>query len=493
MVSLPAGNVQERIVFGCWILREILGEGSYGTVYAAVNQETQERIAIKVLPKSSVAVEAVTKEFLIHKAACAENENILQVFWKEEDEANSYLGMEYAVGGELFERIEPDQGFPSEDLIHALFLQLLRAVEQMHKKGIAHRDLKPENILLDADGAIKIADFGLSTIFLYRGERRLINVKCGSEIYMAPQVYENPVSYEGDKSDCWSIGMILYVMLFGSLPWECPDPVKSLEYQNFLNYGGLSIWSKHQKPFSTEPVLGLLERLLCVDERLRYSCKEIKSHPWYQRVNPLIKIEKSDFVVNKVGLCSLLLQSGCVEGPPSVLMSQEMSCGEDLIPLSQPSDCMFGMTVAESSAFDDGEISRRSAALVYSQQPQTQGITLMTDSPTKPVHPLDEGTMRLTRFYTAIPIDQAIQILSRVLDEFLIQKRLIGSTAMAFQTVDKRKCLLTGEIAIAATVLGKNVVIFKKNRGESIEFKRLFYAVFDAYNAHLQKTSNKMA
>ena len=129
--------------------------------------------------------------------------------------------MELAEGGDLFDKIEADQGV-SEDIAHAYFTQLINAVGYMHSKGVGHRDIKPENVLLSADGNLKLADFGMATLFEYHGKRKMAVTTCGSPPYVAPEVLTpvivngaKTVKYCADQADIWSCG----VVLFGLAGW----------------------------------------------------------------------------------------------------------------------------------------------------------------------------------------------------------------------------------------------------------------------------------
>ena len=140
--------------------------------------------------------------------------------------------MEYAEGGDLFDKIEADVGV-SEDIAHFYFTQLISGVSYMHSKGVGHRDIKPENILLSNAGNLKIADFGLATLFEYQGQTKLSTTMCGSPPYIAPEVISCSKStqsrnapkasgYSANLVDIWSCGVVLFVLLVGNTPWDEP-------------------------------------------------------------------------------------------------------------------------------------------------------------------------------------------------------------------------------------------------------------------------------
>ena len=113
--------------------------------------------------------------------------NIIEYYDSGEDATWTWIAMELAEGGDLFDKIEADSGV-SEDIAHVYFTQLINAVGYMHSKGVGHRDIKPENVLLSADGDLKLADFGMATLFEYHVKRKLAVTMCGSPPYIAPEV-----------------------------------------------------------------------------------------------------------------------------------------------------------------------------------------------------------------------------------------------------------------------------------------------------------------
>lgn len=158
--------------------------------------------------------------------------NIIQFIESFEFSGSFYIVQELAEGGELFEQIEPDIGFP-EQVAHFYFVQLIRSIviiinllnnaflffaflkNYLHTIGVCHRDLKPENLLLDEIGNLKLADFGLSTLFRRGSSRRKLSTRCGTPAYMSPEI-SNAEDYEGDEADIWSCCVILIVLLTGS-------------------------------------------------------------------------------------------------------------------------------------------------------------------------------------------------------------------------------------------------------------------------------------
>ena len=184
--------------------------------------------------------------------------------------------MEYASGGELFDKICREQ--ISENEARRIFQQIIFGVEYLHTHQVSHRDLKPENILLDEDNNVKLADFGLSNvmrdgIFLYSS--------CGSPNYAAPELI-NGKFYNGSSIDIWSCGVILYTLLTGSLPFNEKQTAKL--YQKIRE-------CKYVLPESiSDPAKDLIFRMLQKDPLNRITISEIKQHKWFSNKLSLFQV-----------------------------------------------------------------------------------------------------------------------------------------------------------------------------------------------------------
>ncbi|XP_075224568.1 serine/threonine-protein kinase grp isoform X2 [Lycorma delicatula] len=195
-----------------WAIAQTLGEGAFGEVQLVINKTTGEAVAMKVIDfkKHEEAKKTIRKEVTVHRMLS--DKHIIQCYGMRQENDWGYIFLEYARGGELFDKIEPDIGMPVVEA-QKYFKQLISGVEYMHRKGIAHRDLKPENLLLDVHDNLKISDFGMATIFRFGGQERPLEKQCGTFPYIAPEVLLRP--YSAEPADIWSCGIILVAMLAG--------------------------------------------------------------------------------------------------------------------------------------------------------------------------------------------------------------------------------------------------------------------------------------
>jgi 5'-AMP-activated protein kinase catalytic alpha subunit len=184
-----------------------------------------------------------------------------------------YLVLEYVSGGELYSLIEK-KGKLCEFECKKYFYQVLRALEYSHNHQVAHRDIKPENILLDDLKNIKLGDFGLSNT-MKDGE--FMKTSCGSANYAAPEVITGQ-KYCGTEADVWSLGVLLYTLIAGTLPFDdqnMPSLVSKVKTANYV------------MPFHVpELVADLIKKLIVVDPLERLTVSEIFQHPWLKEAFP---------------------------------------------------------------------------------------------------------------------------------------------------------------------------------------------------------------
>eukprot|EP00249_Psilotum_nudum_P012732 c23949_g1_i1 orf=481-1800(+) len=211
-------SVRTRV--GDYELGRTLGEGTFAKVKFAKNTRTGESVAIKVLDKEKILkhkmVEQIKREISTMKLI--KHPNVVQLYEVMASKTKIYIVLELVTGGELFDKIVHQRRLKEDDA-RRYFQQLINAVDFCHSRGVYHRDLKPENLLLDAQGNLKISDFGLSALPQQVREDGLLHTTCGTPNYVAPEVI-NDKGYDGATADLWSCGVILFVLMAGYLPFD---------------------------------------------------------------------------------------------------------------------------------------------------------------------------------------------------------------------------------------------------------------------------------
>lgn len=197
-----------------------LNHGSFGLVFLADDLHTGEQVAIKCLTNPDVSQAANASDEIADEHEChdiLQHPNLVNLIHHFKTTAHTYLVLEYCSQGDLYEAIRLGHGPLQTDHVRRFILQLIDAVEHMHKHGIYHRDIKPENIFLTADGSMKLGDFGLATKSQWSFESCV-----GSDRYMAPEQYDATNGYSPARADVWSIGICLLNVLFSRNPFVTP-------------------------------------------------------------------------------------------------------------------------------------------------------------------------------------------------------------------------------------------------------------------------------
>ena len=255
-----------------YTINSTLGKGTFSTVKLATNKRTNEKIAIKILEKNKIKT---TRDFNrinreINIAKNINHLNIVQFLEIKEDLDKYYILMEYCENGELFDLILSKKKL-SEDEAAYYFYQLVNGLEYIHMNNIIHRDLKPENLLLTKNNILKIIDFGLSN---YNPEDNLLITPCGSPCYASPEMVSGK-KYNGITNDVWSIGIILYAMIYGYLPFENENGNNELLFRRIRE-------CKIDYPQNNCVLaLDLLKQILVRDFNERITINGIKKHKFY--------------------------------------------------------------------------------------------------------------------------------------------------------------------------------------------------------------------
>ncbi|KAK3562474.1 hypothetical protein QTP86_034584 [Hemibagrus guttatus] len=262
---------------GNYRLLKTIGKGNFAKVKLARHILTGrelysfpslDQVAVKIIDKTQLNPTSLQKLFReVRIMKILNHPNIVKLFEVIETEKTLYLIMEYASGGEVFDYLVA-HGRMKEKEARAKFRQIVSAVQYCHQKRIVHRDLKAENLLLDADMNIKIADFGFSNEFTIGNK---LDTFCGSPPYAAPELFQGK-KYDGPEVDVWSLGVILYTLVSGSLPFDG---------QNLKELRERVLRGKYRIPFymSTD-CENLLKRLLVLNPGKRGSLEQIMKDRW---------------------------------------------------------------------------------------------------------------------------------------------------------------------------------------------------------------------
>ncbi|KAJ0004509.1 hypothetical protein NQD34_010723 [Periophthalmus magnuspinnatus] len=422
-----------------WDVVQTLGEGAYGEVRLLVNRQTEEAVAVKVIDtsQSKECAENVKKEICVHKSL--NHQNIVRFYGQRHEGPITYLFLEYCSGGELFDRIEPDVGMPEKDA-HRFFKQLTGAVEYLHSIGITHRDIKPENILLDDKDNLKLTDFGLATLFRFKGRERLLSRICGTLPYVAPELLSQ-TEFRAQPADIWACGIVLTAMLAGELPWDQPSE-SCQEYSDWLQKKTyLPPWKKIQPM-----LLGLLSKLLLPDPDKRISISDIKNDRWFTQGN-----------------------SHCLE----LLHFFSSSHSDDRMQFSssQP-DFALGSFENTFNGSSDGLLS-------FSQPIKPEHMLLgsqLVATPGASQNPWQRLVRRMTRFFTNVDADASLCALKDISVNLAITFKINCTKQVTLSTLDKRNNKLIFKVHVLE-MNHKVLLDFRLSKANGLEFKRLFVKI----------------
>ncbi|XP_052458274.1 serine/threonine-protein kinase MARK2 isoform X6 [Carassius gibelio] len=263
-----APTVDESPHIGNYRLLKTIGKGNFAKVKLARHVLTSKEVAVKIIDKTQLNSSSLQKLYReVRLMKFLNHPNIVKLFEVIDTEKTLYLVMEYASGGEVFDYLVA-HGRMKEKEARAKFRQIVSAVQYCHQKCIVHRDLKAENLLLDADMNIKIADFGFSNEFTMGNK---LDTFCGSPPYAAPELFQGK-KYDGPEVDVWSLGVILYTLVSGSLPFDG---------QNLKELRERVLRGKYRIPFymSTD-CENLLKKFLILNPTKRGSLEQIMKDRW---------------------------------------------------------------------------------------------------------------------------------------------------------------------------------------------------------------------
>ncbi|EDV49533.1 MAP/microtubule affinity-regulating kinase 3 [Drosophila erecta] len=288
--------------YGVYKIIKTLGKGNFAKVKLAIHLPTGREVAIKLIDKTSlntIARQKLYREVKIMKML--NHPNIVRLFQVIESERTLYLVMEYVSGGELFDHLVKNGRMREYDA-RVLFRQLVSAIEYCHRKSIVHRDLKAENLLLDQHMKMKIADFGFSTTFEPKAQLKTF---CGSPPYAAPELFRGK-KYSGPEVDSWSLGVVLYTLVTGSLPF---DGINLRELRDRV------LRAKYRVPYYISiECESLIRKFLVLNPTKRITLSAVMADQWinmgYEEANGLTPFQEKPMDLQDIYRLDLLSNMG---------------------------------------------------------------------------------------------------------------------------------------------------------------------------------------
>ncbi|CAG7916145.1 unnamed protein product [Penicillium olsonii] len=506
------------------IVSRTIGQGAYACIKKACPLDDDNPVfAVKYIHKDyaarhgKISARQLAMEVTVHKHVSGHG-NIIEFFTTGEDEVWRWIAMELAEGGDLFDKIEADEGV-GEDIAHVYFSQLVSAVGFMHSKGVGHRDIKPENMLLTGDGNLKIADFGLAVLFEYKGARKLSTTFCGSPPYIAPEVITSNrgatkgttkgAGYHADLVDIWSCGIVLFVLLAGNTPWDSPTD-DSYEYHEYVATNSRTTDELWQKlPSAT---LSLLRGMLTVDPRSRFSLEDVRRHPWYTRSNKFLSIDGK--LRDPINLATSMFESLHIDFTQNPLSRTRKDTGRSFDPMDmdmedntsgfsstqpemlgggvmvdwdnpQESDVFsstqpLGKQFASQDAVIAGHLEDEPSMSQFSQQPAVPLSRTQNAQKFQDIIP----SRAMTRFYSLWELKLLVPLICEALHRLGVPVPSVpavsaGDTSahIRVSAKDGRMCILQGKVLIECVSEGVFEVEFVKVKGDPLEWRRFFKKV----------------
>ncbi|GAV54982.1 hypothetical protein ZYGR_0AS03050 [Zygosaccharomyces rouxii] len=274
----------ELLEVGNYKILKQIGEGSFGKVYLASHKPTHRKVVLKTSDKSDPNL---VREVFYHRQF--DFPYITKLYEVIVTETKVWMALEYCPGRELYEHLLMLHRIPLDECAK-LFAQIVSAVHYAHSLNCVHRDLKLENILLDKKGNAKLTDFGFTRECVSKSSLETI---CGTTVYMAPELTQRQ-AYDGFKIDIWSLGIILYTMINGTMPFDEEDETRT-------KWKIVNDFPSFDDNFMSHDAKDLIKKLLAKCPTERPTMEQILLHPFLQpygqimlsRTEKIIKRQRS--------------------------------------------------------------------------------------------------------------------------------------------------------------------------------------------------------
>lgn len=265
-----------------FILGGKLGEGAYGIVKEGIDEQSLRIVAVKVLDlrrlrKLRGGMEGVEREVAVQKRL-KRHVNLIELIDVVRQPAKNkmYIVLEMANGCTAHELADAVEGkrLPESQVANFTF-QTLKGLQYMHGKGVVHRDIKPSNLILNVSGDLKISDFGVAEFLNEYNVDDQVSRTSGSPAFQAPEIATGVQGYSGMKVDVWALGVSVYLLLTGKIPFESDNLVALFD---------LIAKGEYEEPTSlNEGCRDVLRAMLTVDWEKRSSVDDLLKHPWVVR------------------------------------------------------------------------------------------------------------------------------------------------------------------------------------------------------------------
>lgn len=264
---MPMDNTGELLKY--YEVYETIGSGGFAKVKLGRHVLTGEKVAIKIMEKKDLGEDLPRVKVEIEAMKNLSHQHVCRLYHVIETSTKIFMVLEYCPGGELFDYIIAKDRL-SEDETRVFFRQIVSALAYVHSQGYAHRDLKPENLLIDENHNLKLIDFGLCAK-PKGGLGYELMTCCGSPAYAAPELIQGK-AYIGSEADVWSMGVLLFALLCGYLPFD--DDNCMVLYRKITK-------GKYDSPRWLSPAsILLLNQMMQVEPKRRVTVRQLLDHPW---------------------------------------------------------------------------------------------------------------------------------------------------------------------------------------------------------------------
>uniref|UniRef100_A0AAY4A0X3 Maternal embryonic leucine zipper kinase n=1 Tax=Denticeps clupeoides TaxID=299321 RepID=A0AAY4A0X3_9TELE len=267
---MPSDSETELLKY--YEVYETIGSGGFAKVKLGRHILTGEKVAIKIMVKKDLGDDLPRVKTEIEAMKNLSHQHVCRLYHVIETHSKIYMVLEYCPGGELFDYIIAKDRL-SEEETRMFFRQIVSALAYVHSQGYAHRDLKPENLLIDEDHNLKLIDFGLCAK-PKGGLNYELMTCCGSPAYAAPELIQGK-AYIGSEADVWSMGVLLFALLCGYLPFDDDNCM--------VLYRKITRGKYDNPPWISPASVLLLNQMMQVEPKRRLSVWQMLDHPWMMK------------------------------------------------------------------------------------------------------------------------------------------------------------------------------------------------------------------